>query len=156
MLSINWKEILNKVPDPYYKVSNSRTSIWRQKKSIWNPKKLYFGIWISFNVDGSRISWKKEYKKQIEAIKHCLSTKELEALYRWVDMKYYKVSKTIKEVNSKWKLFMHLLFILPFIKENLKDNNPEALIAKTLYNCTRSWYTNWLKKNKDKSLSKNI
>jgi len=151
-----WWKIFKKVPNPEYNFSNSRTSIWRRKKWIWESKKLYFWVWLSFNIDWNRN--KEIYKKQIGTMKHCLSTEELDFLYRWIEIKYFKISKnvSIKDVNSVWKLFMHLLWILPYVKENFKEWNIEWFIARILYNSTRSWYTNYCKRNFEKSLDKNI
>jgi len=144
---MGWQEILEKVPYPTYEYSQSRTSIWRRKKNIWNAKKLYFWVWLSFNIDWTRINEKKIYKKQIETIMLCLSTKQLDDIYSWVKKNYKKFSKniSIKDVNSTWKLFMHILWVLPYVKENFKWWNIEGFIARILYNCTRSWYSNWCK-----------
>jgi len=149
---IIWEKIIKKIPPAEYKFSNSRTSIWRRKNNIWKAKKLYFWVWLSFNIDGNRN--KEIYKKQIENIKHSLNQDELNFLYRWIEIKYPKVSKniSIKDVNSKGKLFMHLLWILPYVKEHFKEWNIEWFIARILYNSTRSWYSNYCKKNKEHRL----
>jgi len=152
---MNWEKIIEKVPLPYYEYSKSRSSIWRKKNKIWKARKLYFWIWLSFNIDGNRINQKKIYKKHIETIKQSLTKKELEDIYHWIESKYFKISKNISidDVNSIWKLFMHSLWILPYVKENFKKWNIEWFIARILYNSTRSWFTNYCKKNKEKSLN---
>lgn len=151
MEKASFQNILKKVPDASFSYWSSRTSIRRRKNSKNNPIKLYFWIWLSFNIDWQRESWKLIYKKTVKNIKKSINSQELDFLIKWIDENFYKVSRnvTIKDVNSSSKLFMHLLFILPYVKNKIKTeevNNIEWLIARILYNWTRSWYTNYCKK----------
>jgi hypothetical protein len=149
-----FQKILKKISPWEYLSSCSRTSLWRQKKWLVKTRTLYFWLWLAFNIDGSYDTKKEKYNTIIENIKTQLTSQELEFLYIWISKNYKIISKniSIKEVNSKGKLFMHLLYILPYVKENFHWWNIEWFISRILYNCTRSWYTNYCKKRKDESL----
>lgn len=144
-------EILQNIPEASFQYSSSRTSNWRRKVWKVKPSFLYFWIWLSFNIDWNRQEQKQIYQEKILYIKSFLKKEQIEFIVKWLDKNYYKISKNvaIKEVNSKWKLLMHLIFILPYIKKMYYENdiqNLEGFIARVLFNCTRSWYTNFCKR----------
>jgi len=155
-----FKKILKKVLNAEFSYAQSRTTIWRHK--VWNVKKrsLYFWIWVSFNIDWNREKLKENYNEILKKVTDSLDKDDLDFLINWIEKHFYKVSKhvKIKDVNSKWKLFMHLLYILPYIKKNVEEKNIkniEGFISKVLYNCTRSWYSNYCKKKFNFSLKEN-
>lgn len=153
----NFRKILEKVPDAVFKPAWSRATIWRHKTWKVKPRLLYFWIWVSFNIDWNRVNLKKNYKKVLQEVENSLDKKDIDFLVNWIDKNFYRVSKNVKinDVNSKWKLFMHLLYILPYVKYKVKENNIENIawfISRVLFNCTRSWYTNYCKKNKVQKL----
>ena len=157
----NFQKILKKVPNVSFEYAWSRTTKRRHK--TWKVKKrlLYFWIWVSFNIDWNRQKLKPKYKKIVENIKNSLDEKDLDFLLSWVENNFYRVSKHVKtkEVNSKWKLFMHLLYILPYVKYNVEEKsitNIEGFISRTIFNCTRSWYTNYCKKYNPSKLWENV
>ncbi len=156
----NFENIIKKVPKVKFEYAWSRSTRWRHKTWKVDKKPLYFWIWISFNIDGSRENQKEKYHKVVEKVENSLDKQELDFLVHWIEENFYRVSKNvkIKDVNSKWKLFMHLLYILPYIKYNVEEKGIEniwGLISRTLYNSTRSWYTNYCKKNSTYKLSEN-
>jgi len=147
----NFHKILKKVPNGVFEYAWSRTTIRRHK--TWKVKKtsLYFWIWVSFNIDWNREKLKQNYKNVVKNVEKSLDKDDLDFLVNRVENNFYRVSKHVKtkEVNSKWKLFMHLLYILPYVKHNVEEKkvtNIEGFISRTLFNCTRSWYTNYCKK----------
>lgn len=147
----NFQNILEKVPKALFKPAWSRATIWRHKTWKVKPRLLYFWIWVSFNIDWTRENLKSSYKEELKKVESSLDKDDLDFLVNWVEKNFYRVSKNvkIKDVNSKWKLFMHLLYILPYVRYNVEEKNVENIegfISRVLFNCTRSWYTNYCKK----------
>lgn len=160
MDNIYFQQIVEKVPNADFLHCSSRTSLRRRKNWKTKSKKLYFGIGVSFNIDWNRARWKPIYKNVLENVKKTIDEDDIDFLVNRLEKNFYKISKNvaIKDVNSKWKLFMHLLFILPYVKqvdEKETIRNMEWFIARVLFNCTRSWYTNYCKKLTNKSLWEN-